>query len=208
MKNTRHNYQNIAVSQNVGFGIVPQIIMGVSIGSKLLSAMGPLIGVKPRGQFQKFARNLFPYMHTAAAETNLPVYCMWFGDWVSVNPDGSYGVAIGKEITANGYYPGRAEMETYQNGTNPFYRTDGPKGTDLVNHPEKAYFELYDPLGVANDLPAVVGNTSGVTGSSDIVTSAVTQTSGISLQSITSESSLIWIALAGLAAYWFFGRKK
>ena len=207
----KYSYKGIPVAGGRGFGLAPLAIAAISLGAKLIPTLGKLLGMKPRGEFQKFARNLYPYMRTAAAQSGLPVYCMWFGDWVGVNPDGSYGVAIGKEITASGYYPGRAEIETYQNGANPFYRTDGPKGSDIVNHPEQAFFELFDPMGIVNDMPEIIGGGGSPEGSSDIVKNAgsvIPLNSGVSSQSVFGGVPWLLLGGAGIVAYLIYGRKR
>lgn len=188
----------------LGFGVlpvaVPLVMKFAPLAMSLIKGLGSLLGIKPRGNFQKFSRTLYPYMRTWAQQSGLPVYCMWFGDWVGVNPDGSYGVAIGKEQTASGYYPGRAEEETYLNGANPFYHTmcDRSDG-DCVNHPEDGYFELYDPLNVAQ------GVLASSTGSP--VSSTAGQDQGFSMSGMVGGNWLL-IGVAGLAAWFFFGRKK
>lgn len=184
----------------------PLILKFASIASGLIRSIGSLIGIAPRGDFAKFKRTLYPFMRTAAAQTGLPVYCMWFGDWVGVNPDGSFGVAIGKEITAHGYYPGRAEEETYQDGLTPFYKTNCDRADgDCVNHPADGYFSLYDPNGVTQGMPEVVGGPDGGTGVSPDAGKA---SAGTTQASILGGSNLLLIGAAGLAAYLIWGRNK
>lgn len=56
------------------------------------SILGKLFGIKPRGDFQKFSRTIYPLMAAQAKLAALPVYAYWFGDIVEVRPDGTWGV--------------------------------------------------------------------------------------------------------------------
>lgn len=88
---------------------------GVEVGSKVWGALKNLIGVPPRGDFQKFARTIYPQMASRASETGKPVYAYWFGDVIKVEPSGSWSVVYnaGTLAAAQSYWQRQAEQEAF-----------------------------------------------------------------------------------------------
>jgi len=76
-----------------GGGETGEGVIWEEVDQYVAQVLSRLIGVAPRGEFQKFARTIYPRMAAQAAATGQKVYAFWFGDAIVVNPDGSWSVA-------------------------------------------------------------------------------------------------------------------
>lgn len=115
-----------------GMGIEP-----VTIGLTVFSAIGKLIGAAPRGEHQKFQRNMYPAMAKQAQATQIPVICYWFGETIIVQPNGQYSVLVSKD-QASSYQQSYAIAAQKLSGQ-AYYITQC-SSDDCANHPENIYF--------------------------------------------------------------------
>lgn len=186
--------------------IAASFVPGASLFGKLISGIGSLFGMAPRGNFQKFKRTAYPYMRTLAARSGIPVCIGWFGDVVAVNPDGSFGVIL-EQSTG---WPKKLADSGYR----PFYEADCDRSdADCVNHPKDLYYRLFDPQNSVSSLQDIVlsiepSNKAVTTlpdGSSTLLVPSTKP--AISLMGIDLKSLLLWGGLFG-AAYMIFTEKK
>lgn len=121
------------------------IVPGASLLTSLVSTIGRLFGAAPRGDLQKFQRTVYPFMRTLAGKTGIPVYCLWFGDVVGVESDGSYGISI-----PNVYGGTAGAIRSIDAaGIGVYYYATCPRSDDdCVNNPTDVVFELHDIYGV------------------------------------------------------------
>lgn len=138
------------VSSTVG-AIVP----GVSLAVDLITTIGKLIGIAPRGDLQKFHRTVYPYLRTLAQKANVKVYCFWFGDAVQVSPDGSYGIAI---PNLNSVEEAKAKIGILQGDTPWYYAGCGRSDDDCVNHPDGLAFEPHGNMALASGSGSVISS--------------------------------------------------
>jgi len=85
----------------------------VSTVTTVSEFFGKLVGVLPRGDFQKFKRTIYPHMVVQADRTGKGVYAFWFGDVIRVGPGGSWGsVAVVSSVAgAEEIFRQRADKE-------------------------------------------------------------------------------------------------
>lgn len=136
-------------------GTINSVVPGASLVTSLISTVGKIIGIAPRGDLQKFQRTVYPFMRTLAAQTGLNVYIAWFNDYVVVHPDGSYGIAVPDPRPGSNvpWSELEAKIPALQ-GTAAYYLTGCDRSDDdCVNHPSDLRFELQDPYGTAGTAP-------------------------------------------------------
>lgn len=167
------------------------------VGS-LLSGLGTLIGIAPRGDLQKFQRTVYPYMRALANRDKLQVQSYWFGELVGVNPDGSYQVLTSKE---QGLAGAIAYQENLKNSGTSFYKTHCPRSDgDCVNHPEDLTFEKVQGSRIGGIIDDILGRDEEPYGDG-------TRRVPVSQSGILSGNSLALMAGAGLIAYLIWGKK-
>ena len=208
--------------KSVSSGIVSTItgtaldfVPGGNLISSLISTVGSLIGVAPRGDLQKFKRNAYPYMRTMAYQSGLPTYIQWFGEVVQVNPDGSYRVIYGKGTPGMDRY----EQMLIRDGFAPFYAVTCDPMVDCVNSPSRMGFQLFDPYeevsGQADTVPYGATTPAGGTTGGSIPSGGTYTPPGTiypgggtySAMGVDLKSLLLWGGLAG-AAYMLFSERK
>ena len=182
----------------------PFVIAG-SMAADLLSGIGSIFGVPPRGDLQKFQRTLYPYMRTLAQHSGIPAICYWFGDIVKVNMDGSYGIFI-PHVTGTTEAVNQA---MYSSGLNPYYMLTCPRSDDdCVNHPQDAAFQLYSVSQATGEVEAS-GSVSPISTVQPLPagTTVPTGLGGISMAGFGG-SSLLWIGVAAVALIAFSQQNK
>lgn len=115
-------YQGMAVEP------VSVAVLATKIGSTILSKF---IG-SPRGEYQKFGREIAPILSTQIQNTGEPAMAFWFGEGVGIDTDGELIVI-----------PGLASVEAYQAAVQEFANR---RGTGVQSY-EFGQFIRYAPTG-------------------------------------------------------------
>ncbi len=166
------------------------VVAAAKLAPSIISALGSIIGIPPRGDLQKFQRTAYPYMRACAEQSGLPVYCYWFGDMVRVAPDGNYGVVVASTSIAAGMAKLEAMGQSFY-----FAECSRPDG-DCVNNPASLNFVLHDSGGLLSGVTNAVKNILGIG-----------EPSGVQQTSVLGGWTLPLLIVAGVLAWIIWGRK-
>lgn len=188
-----------------GLGIVPAIIAGVSAAVSAIQKM-----VKPRGDYQKFERTVYPYATQHAASTGVPCIIMWFGEVLRVTADGQYIVLVGKDNTAAWTSNWLQNWEAFKKSYSEVEAFYDLVGDDCVNHPESCSWQLYGIPGQGSYVFNIEDVNPTETINSQAPIEIIPQGGESSPLSTAGFSGSLPVLIAGVAALYFFskGRKK
>lgn len=149
---------------------VPIVGKVLSVIPNFIGDLSGLLGVEPRGEYQKFTRIILPVLKAWASENGYPTYCFWFGEVIQVTEYGQWSVVL--PVGGKGGGPGVSigEAEAYWN-SQPWLssfavmRCSGVllAGATLQTIESGCKFDVYGPSGVfggggdGNPLPTPSG---------------------------------------------------